>query len=685
VGKNGSGPWQHEEMMLAVDRRVKAQDHQYRVIPVLLPGADRGKRGKLSKFLVRSTWVEFRESVYEEDTLAYLIQGIKGERTALVKQDNATICPFKGLAYFDVDDHSFFFGREALVEWLLNDLKVAKENKFLAIVGASGSGKSSLARAGLLAALKHGKIPDSHRWPQVIIFPGENPLENLALGLVGQSILDAGPKSIQDFIDSCIQNERALYLTSRAFTSQNPERKQFVLLVDQFEEVFTQCQDESIRKSFIDNLCYAATASLGGIIIVLTIRSDFFGKGAPYEQFSALLPKQSYLVGPMNEAELKDAILLPAQQYAFEYEPGLASKLQEDSLAEVGSLPLLQDTLRELWRRKVNGTITYETYQELGGLSGGLDKRATAFYQELPEAKQSLCKTIFLRLTQPGEGAEDTKRRVSIPELLVLKSEREDVEELLAKLSGPDIRLLTIDKDFVEISHEALIRNWQLLKSWIEQERENLLLHRRLTRAAEEWTAAEERSDYLFTGTRLAQYEEWADQEEVVLNQQEQAFLTRGIQQRGQQKKRNQFIRFGAAMILLLFSTGLLFALITSNQARKEALKNQGSSFSALALSQLQGNDKVASFEHFRLAEEAHYLNPNDFAVQNVFHNSYRNFRPNLLLSGHNGPVRGANFNCDETKILTWSDDHTARIWNIKDPQNPIILNGHYGSVVGAS
>src|SRR6266403_4621664 len=216
VGPSGLGPWQNEEMRAAIDQRVRDSDRHFRVIPVLLPGARRAERSSLPTFLAATTWVEFRDSLDDQDAFHRLVYGIRGIEPgagpgqALYEGQ----CPFRGLRVFDVDDAPFFFGREALVQWLLNEVRPATEgqpvNRFLAIVGASGSGKSSVARAGLIAAVKNDAIPGSSRWPIAILRPGPDPVESLAVALSRAVNVGQGTSALADLIAELQRSEKAL-------------------------------------------------------------------------------------------------------------------------------------------------------------------------------------------------------------------------------------------------------------------------------------------------------------------------------------------------------------------------------------------------------------------------------------------------------------------------------------------
>jgi tetratricopeptide (TPR) repeat protein len=533
VGPSGLGPWQNEEMRAAIDRRVRDSGRHFRVIPVLLPGAERGKRSSLPTFLAATTWVEFRDSLEDPDAFHRLVCGIEGKEPGpgpLLYEDQ---CPYRGLRFFDVDDAPFFFGREALVQWLLNKLRPAAEpqpvNRFLAIVGSSGSGKSSVARAGLVAALKRDEIPGSRRWLIAICRPGSDPLENLAVAISRTANVGQGASALPDLIAAFERSEKTLHLTVRRFLPENAPDMRFVVVVDQFEEIFTLCRNDELRGAFVRNLLYAAKSAEGQTLVVLTMRADFYGKCAADAELAAALSDYHELVGAMTEEELHSAIERPAQLVGGEFDPGLVDLLVRDVCNQPGALPLLQDALLELWKQRDGRRLTVRAYREIGELEGALQRRADATLKTFSNTEQELCRLTFLRLTQPGEGTEDTKRRVSMRELQSLSGNSTAMEVIIQKLT--DRSLLTTEGNLsrrdasVEVAHEALIRNWPQLRKWIDADRAGLRTRARLTEAVREWRNSDNDRAYLYNGARLAVAEEWASAHPGELSTDETEFL----------------------------------------------------------------------------------------------------------------------------------------------------------------
>jgi tetratricopeptide (TPR) repeat protein len=535
VGPSVFGPWQNEEMRAAIDRRVRESARRFRVIPVLLPGAERAERSSLPTFLAATTWVEFRDSLDDPDAFHRLVCGIRGLEPGpgLGQAIYEGQCPYRGLRVFDVDDAAFFFGREALVEWLLNEARPAAEalpvNRFLAIVGASGSGKSSVARAGLIAAIKHDGIQNSSRWPVAICRPGPDPLESLAVAL--SKVVDIGqsPSALADLISEFETNEKTLHLIARRALPESAPDMRLVVVVDQFEEVFTLCQSEDLRQALESNLLYAAKVAQGQTLVILTMRADFYGKCAANAELAAAFSDHQELVGPMSEDELRRAIERPMQLVGGELEGGLVDLLLQDVGRQSGALPLLQHTLLELWNKRDDRRLSVRAYRQIGKLEGALQRRADAILQAFSAEERELCRRTFLRLTLPGEGTEDTKRRASLQELLSLSGTSGAEEAIIQRLVKDS--LLTTEGDltgrdaFVEVAHEALIRGWPQLRKWIDADRAGLRTRTRLSEASREWENSGHDGAYLYTGARLAVAAEWSDSHPGELSPTEAEFL----------------------------------------------------------------------------------------------------------------------------------------------------------------
>jgi formylglycine-generating enzyme required for sulfatase activity len=442
--------------------------------------------------------------------------------------------PYKGLQYFDIGDAGLFFGREAQAAQLvrrLRDLLSADELRFLAVVGASGSGKSSLARAGLAAALASGEaladgtLPPQGAvgWPQHIITPGNHPLESLAASLTRAS---ESVSATATLIDDLRADERSLHLYARKLLSQGTGGgEQLFLLVDQFEELFTLCRDEDERTAFIQALLNAAGSPGGPVVVVLTLRADFYTHCARYEGLRAALARQQEYIGAMNAEELRRAIEAPAEGGGWELKPGLVDLMLRDAGAEPGALPLLSHALLETWKRRQGKRLTLAGYHAAGGVRGAIAHTADRVYGALTPDEQVIAREIFLRLTELGEGTQDTRRRAELDELLRIATDRQRARRVLAALADAEARLVVTGETYAEVAHEALIREWPALRGWLEAAREDLLLGRRLTEAARAWEALERDLGDLYRGARLAQALDWAHGHDREMSPLEREFL----------------------------------------------------------------------------------------------------------------------------------------------------------------
>ena len=378
-------------------------------------------------------------------------------------------------------------------DFFLNSVTTYKKtNRFLAIIGASGSGKSSIALAGLVPSLQQNALEKSSEWPIVIFRPGQDPLESLAVALRAEPVVSKFTPSVKSIISACNEDRRTLHWSVREALHNAPETCRTVIIIDQFEEIFTLCNEDKLRRAFIENVQYASNVVRGKTIVVLTMRADFYSKCASFETLATALSDHQVLVGPMTEDELRRAIQYPAQLLGCELEAGIVEVLISDFNNQPGALPILQHALSELWERRNGRWLTRDAYQEIGKLEGALEKYANNVFAQFNQSEQQLCRQIFLRLTQPGEGTEDTKRRATVKEIITAGAKDESIFRVIRSLT--DSRLITTEGEkespensFVEVAHEALIKGWSKLRSWIESDREALRIHRRLADTASEW------------------------------------------------------------------------------------------------------------------------------------------------------------------------------------------------------
>jgi len=433
VGQNGLGDWAREELLVAQDRAAK--ERSFRIIPILLPGVpDPFDYGKLPPFLAQRTWVDFRRGLEQPRPLLALINAIKGlpPGSDVAPAGEAQHCPYRGLETFDEEHAEFFFGRERDIQRLLEKLK---NTRFVAVLGASGSGKSSLTRAGLIPALKQGALPQSENWTISVLTPGSQPLTALAAHLAH---VCPAEQILQRTLDHLIEDQRTLYLAV-AVSLVNKKSGRIVLLIDQFEEVFTLCKDERERAQFLANLVYASSVPEGQCMVLLTMRADFLPKCAGFPDLAARVAAEQFLVSPMDADMLRQAIEEPARRVGLCFEPGVVDKILSDVANQPGALPLLEHALLELWRRRQGCTLTLDGYRESGGVAGAIAKTAEETFNSFTPEEQRIVRRIMLRLTQLGEGTEDTRRRASIDELVTAPEEADAVERIVRAMVGANL------------------------------------------------------------------------------------------------------------------------------------------------------------------------------------------------------------------------------------------------------
>ena len=592
------------------------------------------------------------------------------------------IPPYKGLLFFDESDADLFFGREVLTAHLterITDLVVDSSARFLAVVGASGSGKSSLVRAGLAVALKGAG------WEVHVFTPTVDPLRALETQL-----------------------------------SQNHSRvkaEHILIVVDQFEETFTLCRDEAKRLAFIQKLLQLAQEPSGGTTIVIALRADFYSHCAQYPLLREAVAARQEYIGQMTGEELRRAIEEPARRGGWGFESGLVDLLLHDigvdeiGQPEPGALPLLSHALLATWERRRGRTFTFEGYHASGGVRGAVAETAeSVFTDQLNQEQQELARDIFLRLTELGEGTEDTRRRAALNELVRQSAEATQVRGVLQTLA--DARLITLNEDSAEVAHEALIREWQRLHDWLTEDREGLRLHRHLTELAHEWEIRSRDASELYRGARLAQAREWTQANQERLNESERAFLEASLGQEQREalereaqrqreldaaqklaetqsqaarqlRRRAVFLTGAFALAILLAGIALFFG----NQANQNAISAQKNASQANAFAlQAETEQRIATSRELAAASLSNLnVDPErsillalqavattytvDKTVQpqaeDALHRAVISSHALLTLSGgHTLSLSAARYSPDGTRIATGGQDGIVLIWD---------------------
>jgi WD40 repeat protein len=653
IGRDGLGEWAREELAAAQD--VAAHDRAFGLLTVLLPGAPEPFDPSLALLAARP-WVDLRDGLEDPDARRALIRSVRGESRAAEPGAAVTSveCPYRGLEAFDEDHADLFFGREAEVAQALERLRTAR---FLAVLGASGSGKSSLIRAGIIPALRRGAVPGSDRWIIRTFAPGPHPLAALA-AQIAQAAAGGAPELTPDDL---LAGERALDVAAAACLPDAENR--LLLVVDQLEEVWTLCARDGERTAFLRNLRYAATIPGGPVVVLLSLRADFYHRCAEDPELRALVASQQLLLGPLGPEGLRRAIEEPARHSGLEPGPGLTRRILADVADRPGALPLLEHLLFELWRRRRGRTLTLEDYVASGGVEGALAKRADAVYAGLDPDAQRVARRVLLRLVQPGEATEDTRRRAELSELLTAPEEESRVRAVVSAMA--EARLLTTGRDeasgaaIVEITHEALIRGWPELRGWIDEERESLRLQHRLTEAAREWESGGRDEGMLYRGARLGA---WQERDLAELSDLERAFLEAGrareARERAAGRRRLRLILAGLAAALAAITAVAIVAVVQRNEAADERDLARSRQIAASARAELPDDPELAVL----LARRAYGVRPT-VEAEDVLRQAVAVSTVRAAFRGSRGPVTDAAFSPAGRAVVSGGDDGAVRVW----------------------
>ncbi|HEV7404673.1 MAG TPA: TIR domain-containing protein, partial [Chthoniobacteraceae bacterium] len=731
VGAQGMGPWQLREIDVALERQTRQAG--FPVIPVLLPGSE-----PPLGFLGQNTWIDQRNQPLDQVVLL-LEKSIRGEppgpdSAAQFAAAKHAVCPYRGLLYFREEDAPFFFGREAAIEGLH---KAVAKSPLVAVVGASGSGKSSVVRAGLVPRLRK----DRHTvWEIASLVPTDEPLKGLAAALVPFLFpeLDAierrakANKLAAHFADGSI----SLRDMVRDVLDRQTGTQRLLLLVDQWEELYTLTKDTAQRERFIDELLDASTRA--PLRVVLTLRGDFVGNALAHRALSDRLQGAQVNLGPMTAEELKLAIRSPAKEVGLEFESGLAERILADVGEEPGHLPLLEFVLRELWDKRQHTELLHDAYDRMGGLHGAVAAKADALFENLSAPEQEATRHLFLRLVHVAEDGNDTRRRELFSDLP--KSSHDLVKHLA------DERLLVTSGssaaggESVEVAHETLIRNWVRLTAWLNANRDFLLWRERLCSLLGEWQRGAHHDELLLRGPVLGEAEDWLLRQGEGLVDDERQFIRQSIEARQkrqeeerlrqerelererqrrvwQERARASLVKVATAAIGFAIA-GVGIALIafwyyrSAGKAEQVALSRASEARQAseeASRARTAANQQLAEV-NWQLAQQARGL-PFAASEESPVNATWRLLqaakasqdagqladRDNAVLAAraagaqlkatmvHGGPVNGVLQSADGRRVLTWSGDGTARLWDATDGQPVVQFMKHEERILGAA
>ncbi len=606
--------------------------------------------------------------------------------------------PYRGLSSFQPEDAEWFFGRHHLTRTLVERVaeRWAGGGGPVALVGPSGSGKSSLLRAGVIPALRDGALADgdSASWPVLLFNPGAQPLAALAMQLSAITGGDADATTGELRADPALGAHIARRAAEAAHTGAVGG---VVIVVDQFEEVFTECTDEDERQKFLAALHAAATGAPAAdhaghrrppAAVLLGLRADFYHRALREHQLVGVLQQAQVAMGPMNQAELREAIIAPARKAGLEVEDGLVEVLLRDlapttnggdsqAAHEAGALPLLSHALRATWERGTRWRLTVADYEAVGGVRGAVARTADAVYDSLTAAEQELARKLFVRLVRVGEDTPNTRYRAPRHELEALAGThgRDALTEVLNRFV--EERLITVDADTVEITHEALVAAWPRLRGWIEADRRGLLIAQRLDDDARQWRRDGRDPAMLYQGARLAAVQEWTEtrghRELTAIGRE---FLQASIhRERRRVRLLYQTITALTALLLLAVGSGAYAVVqhreaVTQHAAAEEERNLALSRMVAVRADRLRGSDPALAGQ---LALAAYRIAPTSEARSSLLSVSAAPAVTRML--GPQAIMQDISFHAGRNLLVAASDDTASvLVWDVSDRQRPQLL-----------
>lgn len=646
-----------------------------------------------------------------------------GEPTRTSIDVPTPVNPYKGLRAFESADNRDFFGREAVVDHLLGNLtepaarsrsKNSGKGRFLSIVGPSGSGKSSLVKAGLIPALWSGALPNSEKWFIVTMVPGTRPLDALETSLTRIAADQAG--NIRGHLD---RDGHGLARVANLILPNDDS--ELILIIDQFEELFTLVEDEATRTRFMDLIEGAVKDPRSRTRVVITLRADYYDRPLRYPSFGELVRSHLETLLPLSAEELERAIVNPANQAVVTFEPGLVATIIEDVNYQPGALPLLQFSLTELFDQRDARLLTSQAYADIGGASGALVRRAEELYWEQDDSGKEMIRQMFLRLMTIGEpnGTEavdgympgETRRRVPRAELLSATREPDRLDDIIDTFT--DYRLLTADHDHathhptVELAHEAILLAWDRLRGWLEESATDLNFHHQLMRAAQDWNENGREESFLLRGARLSSFESWAKDSLLALTQDEQTYLDTSIIRREQraaversrqeqqshlEQRANRRLKLLVAVMALglVIAIGLAIAVVSfarravvqQNIAEEQQILTVARELSTAAKANLEINPErsiLLALEAIEMTSDVDGTLLSE--LEDLLHLAVQADRTEITI-----PMAGlVIFSPDGNTLAIGDSAGDLKLWDVDNGQQIHRLDGHTGLIGGLS
>jgi len=616
-------------------------------------------------------------------------------------------CPYRGLAAFQEEDAPYFFGREAVTYQLVN---AVKQKPLIAVVGASGSGKSSVVFAGLIPELKQDRNRD---WQIVAFRPGNNPFESLAIAFssiitkvnpsgndlttetevlnLPNSLIETEDREVG--LEDCHQQKLteleleidlkasnlALFNTIEKIIKDTP-KTHLVLIADQFEELYTLYHYTEERQTFLDNLLNAVDKA-PNFTLILTLRADFYGEALSYRRLADALQDVHINLGAMNAQELEAVITQPAAIYNVQLEEGLTQRLVDAVLQSPNHLPLLEFTLTQLWQKQYQGYLTHQAYTEIGGVETALANHAEEIYAQLNTTDKDRVQEIFIQLVQPGEASTDIRR-------LAIRGEVKDENwDLVTRLA--DARLVVTNYnqitgiETVEIIHEALIKNWRRFGQWMRIDGDFRRWQEQLRVIIKQWENSDNDIGGLLRGKPLIDAEDWLLKRSHQISDDEQNFINLSLELREKEEelknaaRKRTFIWLTGGLVTALLLAG--FAGFQWRQAQINGIKSLNLSSKML----INTDNEIKALipilrsleilEKFNITDKGIYLLPSILEVVNQA-------RVYNSLQGHEGYVSSVRYSPDGNYLASASQDKTIKIWR-RDGKLIQTLKGHTNNI----
>jgi WD40 repeat protein/transcriptional regulator with XRE-family HTH domain len=626
-------------------------------------------------------------------------------------------CPYLGLVPFDEGDARVFYGRGELVAQLVQRVKERlDEPGILLVAGESGTGKSSLLRAGLMPRLAAGALgPGSERWPRRVIRPTASPLGELAMQLADVAGTDpvsvyrslrAAPDETPTFVELAVRTATGHGANTRSAGQADSacEPPRLVLVVDQFEELFTAGWDTDAsrldREAFIAALHAAATVPAGPqkippTLAIIAVRADFLGRLIAYPPLKAALDAGPFTVGPMSEAELRLAITGPAAEAGLVVEPALVeaviAELREGAGGGLGSgvLPLMSQAMAETWEHREGDQLALRAYRRAGGVADAVNRTAQATYDALTDRQQKMARLVFTQLTVITPDGQFARRRCSMADLHFAGEQVGDIDAVIDAFSAQ--RLLVLGQDSVEIVHDVLLQAWKQLRDWLGDDQFDRALYSQVITDADTWDSNGRDASYLYRSGRLATVDaatgRWqnASARYPPLPATSQAFLDAAhhAARRGTQRRRTGFAVLALLTALAVAASGFAFSQrATAIRQRDQAIYNQ---VVAEALQLSTSNTPLAA----QLTLAAYRIQPTEDLASRLL-NTENTPLPASLAVG-SGSVNSVAFSRDgrtlasgNTELTSGNSEGTVRLWNVADPAHPSPLGQPLPSGPGA-